>query len=478
MVSASVSHPAEVSGRRLNAISLVLVLGALATLLDSTIVNIAIRHLSVDFAATVARTQWIATAYLLAFVAVIPVSGWASERFGARTTWLVAVGLFMIGSLLCGVAGSLPTLIAFRVLQGVGGGMVLPVTITILTRAAGQARIGRAIATIGFIGQLAPILGPIIGGAILESWSWRWLFLVNVPLCLLALILGPLLLPRDFAQSEDGLDLAGFCLLTPGVVAVAYGVTRASETAGVGAAAVWVPLAIGIALIVLFVWHALRARERALIDVRVFARRSFGLSSVITFLSGFSMYGLMLLLPLFYQGVRGESVLHTGLLLIPQGLGTMAFILLNRSLFAKLDGRLMVGGGVLVMAIGTLPFATAAATGNEVLLLAAQFLQGFGLGASSLPLMTMAFASLTPEETPRGSAAFNIVQRVGAPFGVAVIAVILQNAMTARTGDLTGMIDAFHFTFWWIIALSAIPLVLAAFVPATTRNAASASERS
>ena len=154
--------PQPVSDRRLTLISLVLVLGALTTLLDTTIVNIALDHLRSTFDASVADTQWISTGYLLAFVAVIPVSGWVSERLGARTTWMLAVATFMVGSLLCGVAWSLPSLVGFRVLQGVGGGMVLPVTITILTRAAGKDRIGRAVATIGLIGQLAPILGPIL----------------------------------------------------------------------------------------------------------------------------------------------------------------------------------------------------------------------------------------------------------------------------------------------------------------------------
>ncbi len=195
----------QATAGRLNAISVVLVLGALTTLLDTTIVNIALDRLRRDFDATVADTQWVATAYLLAFVSVIPVSGWVSERVGARKAWLAAVALFMAGSVLCGAAWSLPALVTFRVLQGAGGGMVLPVTITILTRAAGKERIGRAIATIGLIGQLAPILGPVIGGALIKSASWHWLFFVNVPLCLLALTLGPVSCPptRDNAAAAS-----------------------------------------------------------------------------------------------------------------------------------------------------------------------------------------------------------------------------------------------------------------------------------
>ena len=464
--------PQPVSDRRLTLISLVLVLGALTTLLDTTIVNIALDHLRSTFDASVADTQWISTGYLLAFVAVIPVSGWVSERLGDRTTWMLAVATFMVGSMLCGVAWSLPSLVGFRVLQGVGGGMVLPVTITILTRAAGKDRIGRAIATIGLIGQLAPILGPIIGGSIVHSVSWHWLFLVNVPLCLAALALGPVLLPSYGGRPGHRLDAVGFLLLTPGVALVAFGLSRVGGEDGFATTSAWLPLGIGVGLLGAFVVGALRAGPAALIDVRVFARRSFGLSSVITFVAGFSMYALMFLLPIFYQQVRGESVLHTGLLLIPQGLGTMAFILLSGRLTARFDLRLVVAGGVLLTMVGIVPFALVDPTGGTAVLLVAQLVQGFGMGAASLPVMTMAFASLGPEETPRGSAAFSIVQRVGAPFGVTVIAVVLQGNLAGADGP-GAVLDAFHTTFWWILALSAVPLVLAAFVPGGRRTPAS-----
>ncbi|PZF65537.1 MFS transporter [Curtobacterium sp. MCPF17_047] len=457
---------APVSARRLNAISLVLVLGALTTLLDTTIVNIALDHLHRVFHAPVADTQWIATGYLLAYVSVIPVSGWLSERIGARSTWMVAVGLFTVGSLLCGLAWSLPSLVVFRVLQGLGAGLVLPVTITILTRAAGRERIGRAIATIGLIGQLAPILGPIIGGSIVQSISWHWLFFVNVPICVAALVLAPRYLPATTGQRGHRFDLLGFVLLTPGVALVAFGVSQLTGTEGFRAVQAWLPLTVGVALLVAFVLTALRRGTQALVDVRVFARRSFGLSSVITFVGGFSMYALMFLLPLWYQQVRGVSVLQTGLLLIPQGLGTMAFIVLSRKMSARIDQRVVVAGGVVLLMLGIVPFATAGASGESVLLLAAQFVQGFGMGAASLPVMTLAFASLSQAETPRGSAAFSIVQRVGAPFGVTVVAVILEHFL-AGAATPTAVAGAFTGTFWWVFGLSAIPLVLAWFMPRT-----------
>jgi len=466
---------APVSARRLNLISAVLVLGAITTLLDTTIVNVALDHLHTAFGASVAQTQWVATAYLLAYVSVIPVSGWASERFGARNVWMVAITTFLVGSLLCGLAWSLPSLVTFRVLQGVGAGLVLPVTISILTRAAGRERIAQAMIAIALPGQLAPILGPVIGGSILHGLSWHWLFIVNVPICLVALALGPRFLPADRGERGHRLDLPGLALLTPGVAAVAYGISEVGGTGGFTDPRAWVPLTLGVVLLASFVGYALRARTTPLLDVRVFARRSFGLSSVITFVGGFSTFALMFLLPLFYQQVRGESVLSTGLLLIPQGLGTMIFLVLYRRFLSAADGRIVVAVGVVATMIGIVPFALAGATGGGVLLLGAQLVQGMGLGAVTLPVMTLAFAGLGPAEAPRGSAAFSVVQRVGAPFGVAVIAVVLQGYLAhASTAPLAA--TAFSHTFWWVLGLSALPLLLAFFIP-TSRTTSEADGR-
>lgn len=455
---------APVTDRRLNLISFVLVLGAFTTLLDTTIVNIALDHLHVVFGASVAETQWVSTSYLLAFVAVIPVSGWFSERVGARNAWMVAVSAFLVGSILCGLADSLPMLIAFRVLQGLGGGMVLPITISILTRAAGPGRIGRAMIAVALPAQLAPILGNALGGTILQSWSWHWLFYVNVPFCLAALVLGPRLIPAARGVRGHSFDVIGFVLLTPGIVAIAYGISQAPEDGGFGAIGAWVPLLAGAVLLVAFAVHALRARRPALLDVRLFGRRSFGLTSMITFASGFSVYAIMFLLPLYYQQVRGETVLTTGLLLIPQGLGTMAFFVVLRGLVARLDPRLVVAGGVALSMLGTLPFALAGLHGGTAWLLAGQILQGIGFGATTFPVMTLALAGLSHSEAPRGSAAFSVVQRVGAPFGVAVIAVILQNLLDGASTPSTEL-AAYSHTFWWAIGLSAIPLLFAAFLP-------------
>jgi MFS family permease len=237
---------------------------------------------------------------------------------------------------------------------------------------------------------------------------------------------------------------------------------------------VWIPLALSVGLIVAFTVHSLRTTRTALIDVRVFARRSFGIGSLITFFAGFSTYALSFLLPLFYQQVRGDTVLNTGLLLIASGVGTIFFVIAIRPLTARVDGRFVIAAGIALTMLGTVPFALVGAQGGTFLLLAGQFAQGLGFAATTFPVLALALANLSHDEAPHGSAAFTIVQRIGAPFGVAVVAVILQNLLASGAGGGTA---AFNATFWWVFGLSAIPLVLAFFLPGKNTVGATESTR-
>ena len=191
-------------GRPVLAAAAVVVCGAAMTILDSTIVNVAIERLAVAFDAKLATIQWVSTGYLLALAAVIPVAGWAVDRFGTRRVFMAAVATFGASSLLCGLAWSAGSLIAFRVLQGLGGGLVMPVGMTILARAAGPDRMGRVMALVGVPMLLAPAIGPALGGALLDGASWRWIFFVNLPVAVLALVLAARVLPREAGTARRG----------------------------------------------------------------------------------------------------------------------------------------------------------------------------------------------------------------------------------------------------------------------------------
>src|SRR5919197_5026603 len=235
--------------RRLVAIGSVVVLGAIMSILDITVVNVAINKLSVEFQTSLETIQWVATGYTLALATVIPLSRWAADRFGTKRVYLTAIALFVVGSALAGTAWSVESLIFFRVLQGLGGGMIMPAGMTILTQAAGPQRIGRVMSVLGVPMLLGPIFGPIIGGWLVDDISWRWIFYVNVPIGVITLALAMRILPRDEPQPTHRLDALGLALLSPGLAAAVYALSETASSGGVGSAKVIVPLIVGVVLI-------------------------------------------------------------------------------------------------------------------------------------------------------------------------------------------------------------------------------------
>ena len=217
----------EPLGREVWVVAAVVVVGVIMSILDTTIVNVALETLSRELDAPLSTIQWVATGYLLALAIVIPLTGWMTERFGSKKIWMVSVALFGVGSALCGLAWSAESLIFFRVLQGIGGGMIMPTGMALLAQTAGVGRVGRVMSVIGVPMLLGPILGPVIGGLIVDSVSWRWIFYVNVPIAILALVLAARLLKADAGRADAGrLDWLGLALLSPGLAAIVFGLSR------------------------------------------------------------------------------------------------------------------------------------------------------------------------------------------------------------------------------------------------------------
>jgi EmrB/QacA subfamily drug resistance transporter len=256
------------------AVALVVIVGAVMSILDTTIVNVALETLRTDLHTSLATIQWVATGYLLSLAAVIPLTGWTAERFGSKRVWMTVVAGFVITSALCGLAWSPESLIGFRVLQGLAGGMVMPIGMITLAQAAGPERMGRTMSVVGVPMLLGPVLGPVLGGLIVEHLSWRWIFYVNLPVGLLGLALAARLLPGDRPQEPPPLDLRGFLMLSPSAALIVYGLAEVSQHGGLNSARSVVPLVAGLALAVGFVRHALRA-PRALVDVRLFRHGCF-----------------------------------------------------------------------------------------------------------------------------------------------------------------------------------------------------------
>jgi EmrB/QacA subfamily drug resistance transporter len=220
--------------RGLMLVASVVVLGAIMSILDVTVVNVAINTLANDFDTSLSTIQWVATGYTLALATVIPLTGWAAERFGTKRLYMTSITLFVTGSVLSGCAWSAESLIFFRVLQGLGGGLLMPAGMTILTQAAGPQRVGRVMAIMGVPMLLGPIVGPILGGWLVDSFSWRWIFFINVPIAIAALTATVRVLPKDVSRPGTRLDWLGLCLLSPGLALLIYGLAQSSSSGGFG----------------------------------------------------------------------------------------------------------------------------------------------------------------------------------------------------------------------------------------------------
>lgn len=450
---------------------MVLIVGGLAVVFDTTIVSVALRSLAVQLNTSVATIGWVSTGYLLALGVTIPLAGWAQGRFGGKPVWMFALLVFLAGSIASSLAWNAGSLISFRVVQGVGGGLMLPLMATLVMQAAGGRALGRTMSVVSLPAILGPVLGPVLGGLILGSLDWRWLFWVNVPFCVVGFVLAWKLLPADRQSTRPRLDVLGFVLLAPGIVGVLYGLSKASSAGGFASVGVLVPTLIGASLLAVFAIYASRMGARALIDVRLFAHRSVASASALLFLSGAALYGAMLLLPLYFQDVRAADALGAGLLLVPQGLGA----LLSRSPAGRLTdtigARWVCLAGFSIVCVATVPFALATAQTNPWLLMAALLLRGFGLGAVTIPLMTAAFVGLDRPDVPHASIITRIAQQVGGSFGVALLAVILDGALAHTAGGVGSSTGAFDQAFWWAIGFTGLAMLLCLALPGRPRTA-------
>jgi EmrB/QacA subfamily drug resistance transporter len=430
-VTAGLAPDSEGLTRDILVPAVVVVVGAIMTILDATIVNVALPTLGHDLHTSIAAIQWVPTIYLLAFAGVIPLSGWAAGRFGAKRVWLASLATFMTGSLLAGLAPSIGALIAFRVIQGLGAGMIMPLGQAMLAQVAGPQRMGRVMSVIGVPLLLAPIFGPLIGGSLIQAASWRWIFFVNLPVGLVAMVLAARLLPASRPRPGQRLDLPGVVLLSAGLALFLYGLAEVTGHAQPTAPEALGPMAGGLALVALFARHALRVPE-PLLDLRLLRQRGFATGAAANLAIGTALFGAALLLPLYFEIVRGKSPFATGLLLAPQGLGAALSIGLAGYLTDKIGARRVVTAGVALALTGTAWYTQIGAHTSYAATVLALLLIGLGLGATITPAMAAAFQELPPAAMGQATSAINVVQRVAGALGSALLAVVLQQAMTAR----------------------------------------------
>lgn len=416
----------------------VMVVGPILALLDASIVNVGIDRLSHELDAPLATMQWTTTAYLLALVVAMPTAAWATDRFGGRSVFVTALALFVAGSALCALAWSAEALIAFRALQGLGGGALEPTMFTMLARVVGRERAGRMVGLVGVPLMLGPALGPLVGGAILDHLAWQWMFLVNVPLGLVLIVCVLRVAPADRPAGDEParLDALGIALLTGAAAGLVLGFSQAADH-GFAAAAVVTSLAGALALALAYLRWARRLGSRAVIDLSLFRHGGFLALTGANVLHGTVLYPMLFLVPLFFQQAHGTGALEAGALLVPEAIGAAAGFNLGGRLVAAHGPRRLVAIGLSLYAVALLPFALADATTSHAPLAVALAVAGLGFGLSGGSVLGAVFGSVPSQSAARASAVTFMSTQIGGAVGIAIATLLLGDGADAAPSHST-----------------------------------------
>jgi EmrB/QacA subfamily drug resistance transporter len=437
----------------------VAILGSLMAQIDATVVNVSLSSLATDLHTTLGTIQWVTSGYLLALALLMPLNGWLVDRVGARRLYLWCFSSFTVASALCGAAWSANSLIAFRILQGMAGGLLAPMAQLIMARAAGR-HMARVFGYVAVPVLLGPLLGPVIAGAILQHLVWRWLFLVNLPVGALGVALAALFLPGDDARPERrAFDWQGFLLLSPALVLFLYGADHIGDREGQAC------VALGLLMAGVFVRTALRKGRLALLDLELFRKGVFPVSAQTQFLQNGIVYATQMLLPLYLIRSCGRTPAEMGVLLLPLGLGMMAVFPSLGWLTHRFGIRRVAASGSLVglltaVGLGLLARHSAVGPVFAVLLL----LRGTGQGAIGVPSISAAYSGVAKSELPMAAATLNIVQRLGGPTMTTLLATFLDWRM-GLGGTAADLSSAFVLAFAVLSLLHGLLLISTMLLP-------------
>jgi EmrB/QacA subfamily drug resistance transporter len=405
-------------------------------LMDLTIVNVALPTFGQKFHTGESTLEWVVTGYLLSLAIWIPASGWIGDRFGTKKTFLFALFMFTLSSALCGISWNIGSLIIFRILQGVGGGMMTPVGVAMLFRAFPPQERARASLILTVPTVIAPAIGPIIGGYLIDYVDWRWIFYVNVPMGIAGFIFCVLYLQEHTEELAGGFDLAGFVLSGAGLALVLYALSR-GPIDGWSSAPVLITGIGGLACFAVLTVVELRVKE-PMLDLRLFADRMFRNANIVYFASSASLIGVLFLLPLFLQELRGFSAIETGFILFPSAVGVVVFAQLSGRLYPIVGPRrlLAVALSLFALSSGLLLFVDLRT--NVWWIAAIMFVRGIAMAFTFIPLQAATFSTISNERTGRASSLFNTNRQVGSSFGVAILATVLAERISSHMHAIGG----------------------------------------
>ena len=424
-------------------VAAIFVCGMFIDILDTTIVNVALPDLGREFHATTASIEWIVLGYLLSLALWIPASGWFGDRLGTRRVFLFALAVFTAASALCGQAHSLGELVAFRVLQGVGGGMLVPVGTAMLFRAFPPIERAKASTVLLLPTVLAPALGPVLGGYLVTDVSWRWIFYVNLPVGIVAFAIGFLFLREEREGTAGRFDVPGFLLSGGGLASVLFALSRGPEKGWLSAEVLGAGLG-GVGMLVALVLVETRVAE-PMLALRLYRERMFRNANVVLTLTYASFIGVIFLMPLFLQNLRGLTPFESGLTTFPQAIGVIVSSQVVGRLYHRVGPRRLIFFGMIGMSIVTFQLALVDLDTSLWAIRGIMFCRGLCASFSFVPLQASTYANVTPADTGRASALYSTQRQVAAALGVATLGTVLISRTTAHTG--AGALRGFHSAY-------------------------------
>jgi len=430
----------EVPHRGLITISIML--ATVMQVLDTTIANVALPSMTGDLGASADTINWVLTSYIVAAAIMTPLTGWLSDHFGRKQLFLMSVVGFTVSSMLCGIAWSLETMVLFRLLQGVFGAAIVPLSQTFLLDINPKERHGQAMALWGAGIMVGPIIGPTLGGWLTDSFNWRWVFFINLPVGIIAFLGSAAYLPA-VAKRLRGFDFFGFAMLSLGVGALQLMLDRGAEVDWFSAAEIWIELGLSIIGFWVFIIHLATGKD-TFIDAKIFTDRNFATGLVFIFIVGVILLASMALLPPMLSNIFGYPTVTTGLVMAPRGIGTMISMILVGRLVRLVDPRLLVVTGLLLVAQSLHTMSGFTPQMDDWLIIESGVIQGLGLGLVFVPLSTVAFATLDPRFRTDATALFSLVRNIGSSIGISVVSVLLTRNVSINHSELIGNITPYN----------------------------------
>ncbi|MGH8712960.1 MAG: DHA2 family efflux MFS transporter permease subunit [Casimicrobiaceae bacterium] len=391
--------------------------------LDTTIANVALPHIQGSLSATQDQMTWVLTSYIVASAIMIPLSGWLAGQFGRKRVFLISIALFTLASALCGMAQTLPELVAFRLLQGMGGAALIPLSQAVLLDINPRERHGRAMAIWGMGVVMGPILGPALGGWLTEDYNWRWVFYINVPIGILS-FLGMLAFLAESERQRSRFDFFGFTTLSLAVGALQMMLDRGQLKDWFSSTEIWIEAAVAGVALYLFIVHTLTS-DRPFVNPALFRDRNFVTGNVFIFIVGLVLFATLALMPPLLQDLLKYPVITTGLVTAPRGIGTLLAMMIVGRLVGRMDVRLIIAFGFLLTAWSLWQMTGFSLLMDSSLIIWSGVIQGIGTGFAYVPLAAVAFATLAPRLRNEGTAVFNLMRNIGSSIGISVVQIML-----------------------------------------------------